>query len=45
VSYKKIAENLKEILLRHLKELSIMDAKQRMELRFQKFRKMGSWIS
>ncbi len=45
VSYKIIAENLKETLLRHLKELSGLDVKKRMELRFQKFRKMGSWIS
>ncbi|CAN5542555.1 acetyl-CoA carboxylase carboxyltransferase subunit alpha [soil metagenome] len=44
-SYKKTAENLKEILLRNLKQLDVLDGKERLELRFQKFRKMGSWIS
>jgi acetyl-CoA carboxylase carboxyl transferase subunit alpha len=44
-SYKKIAENLKEVLLRNLKQLDALDAKERLELRFQKFRKMGSWVS
>jgi acetyl-CoA carboxylase carboxyl transferase subunit alpha len=45
MSYKKIAENLKKVLLRNLKELDCLDVKKRMELRFQKFRKMGNWIS
>lgn len=45
MSYKQIAENLKEIVLRHLKELNTIDAKKRIELRFQKFRKMGNWVS
>jgi len=45
MSYKQIAENLKASLLRHLKELNGLDVKKRMELRFRKFRKMGSWIS
>jgi len=45
MSYKQIAENLKDIVLRHLKELNTIDAKKRIELRFQKFRKMGNWVS
>ncbi len=45
VSYKKTAVNLSETLLRHLNELNSLDLKKRMEMRFQKFRKMGSWIS
>lgn len=44
-AYQKTADNLKTILLRHLKELNDLDDKQRMERRFQKFRKMGSWIA
>ncbi len=44
-TYKKIAENLMKILIRNLKELSSLDNNKRMELRFEKFRKMGSWIS
>ncbi|MGI8639542.1 MAG: acetyl-CoA carboxylase carboxyltransferase subunit alpha [Pyrinomonadaceae bacterium] len=44
-SYKKIAGNLKAILLCNLKELNSLDAAKRLELRFQKFRKMGNWVS
>lgn len=43
--YKKTAENLKQVLLRHLSEISAMDTQKRINTRFRKFRKMGSWIS
>ena len=42
--YQKTADHLKEALLRHLKELDDLDDKKRIALRFQKFRKMGSWL-
>ena len=43
--YQKTADHLKEALLRHLKELDDFDDKKRIDLRFQKFRKMGSWLA
>ena len=43
--YQKTADHLKEALLRHLKELDDFDDKKRVDLRFQKFRKMGSWLT
>ncbi len=43
--YQKTADCLKEALLRHLKELDDFDDKKRTDLRFQKFRKMGSWLA
>ena len=43
--YQKTADHLKEALLRHLKELDDFDDKKRIALRFQKFRKMGSWLA
>ena len=42
--YKKISENLKKIVLRHLKELNAGDENKRVLERFQKFRKMGEWV-
>jgi acetyl-CoA carboxylase carboxyl transferase subunit alpha len=44
-SYKKTAENLKKIVQRNLTELNNTDDKKRLESRFQKFRKMGNWVS
>ncbi len=44
-SYKKTAENLKKVLQRNLTELNNTDDKKRLESRFQKFRKMGNWVS
>lgn len=44
-SYKKTAANLKQVLLRNLAELSNLEVKKRMAERYQKFRKMGRWIS
>ena len=38
------AQGLKKILLKHLKELSKIDEKQRVLQRFQKFRMMGEWL-
>ena len=43
--YQKTADYLKATLLRHLKELDDFDNKKRIDLRFQKFRKMGSWLA
>lgn len=43
-SFQKIADNLKTVIQRHLKELETLNDQQRIELRFQKFRKMGNWI-
>ncbi len=42
-NYLKTADRLKNIIVKHLTELSSMDEKQRKERRFQKFRKMGVW--
>lgn len=42
--FQKIADNLKTVIQRHLKELETLNDQQRIELRFQKFRKMGNWI-
>ncbi len=38
------AVRLRNVLKKHLKELKSMDDKKRLNLRFQKFRKMGKWI-
>lgn len=43
--YQSIADNLKRVMLRHLNELRKLNDMQRMELRFKKFRQMGSWIA
>lgn len=42
--FERIADKLKKILLRNLKELNSIDEKQRVTERFQKFRKMGEWL-
>ncbi len=39
------AQNMKKILQRHLQELNNLEANKRIEIRFQKFRKMGNWIA
>ncbi len=39
------AQNMKKILLRHLNELNNLEPDKRVKIRFQKFRKMGNWIS
>jgi acetyl-CoA carboxylase carboxyl transferase subunit alpha len=39
------AQNMKKILLRHLNELNNLEPDKRFKIRFQKFRKMGNWIS
>ena len=38
------AQNMKKIFHRHLLELNILKPKERIKIRFQKFRKMGNWI-
>ncbi len=42
--YEKTIENLKSIILRHLNELTLLDKTKRIEIRYDKFRKMGKWI-
>ena len=37
--------NIKTILLKHLRELNVLDAAERLERRFEKFRAMGDWVS
>ena len=39
------AQNLKESLIRNLRELNELDFNTRMKLRYEKFRKMGDWVS
>ncbi len=41
----KTSENLKKVLTKHVKELSSLNEIQLISQRFQKFRKMGEWIS
>lgn len=43
--FAKNTEKMKKIILRHLYELNSLEAGKRIELRFQKFRNMGNWIS
>lgn len=38
-------ERFKDILIRNLKDLEALDEGERIRLRFQKFRRMGEWIS
>lgn len=40
-----VTEGLKKMLLKHLSELNAMSETERLEARFEKFRKMGRWIS
>ncbi len=42
--FTKNIEKIKEFILRHLHELNDLEAAERMELRFRKFRNMGEWI-
>ena len=44
-SYSRISENLKKILERNLKELNALKMSEILDLRFKKFRDMGSWVS
>ncbi len=44
-SFANIAQNMKKIFNRHLYELENLEADKRIKIRFQKFRKMGNWIS
>jgi acetyl-CoA carboxylase carboxyl transferase subunit alpha len=39
------AQKIRKIILRHLIELNKLKIGERMDLRFQKFRNMGSWIT
>lgn len=39
-----VAENLKNTLLRHLKELENLGEAEKNRLRYQKFRRMGQWV-
>ena len=39
------ANNIKTILLKHLRELNALDTSLLLERRFEKFRKMGDWVS
>lgn len=39
-----ISQNLKSVLLRHLKDLNEMPEKERIAERYRKFRMMGEWI-
>ncbi len=38
-------QNLKESIIRNLIELDNMDYQKRMKARYDKFRKMGEWVS
>ncbi len=40
----RIFENLKSVLLKHLRELSRLGSKELLKRRYAKFRKMGRWI-
>ncbi len=44
-SFTENVQNMKKILQRHLRELNNLEADKRIEIRFQKFRKMGNWIA
>ena len=44
-SYKRTTENLKKILRRNLKELCDLDVNKLLDLRYKKFRRMGSWLT
>lgn len=43
-NFQKIADELKNSLLKNLKELESLTLKEKLNKRFQKFRKMGEWI-
>ena len=44
-SYTRTTENLKKILRRNLKELCDLDLNKLLDLRYKKFRRMGSWLT
>jgi acetyl-CoA carboxylase carboxyl transferase subunit alpha len=44
-SFEANAENLKRVIIRNLNELNALGERQRLQLRFQKFREMGNWKS
>jgi len=43
-NFQKVADDLKAVLLKNLKELESLETDEKITLRFQKFRKMGEWI-
>jgi acetyl-CoA carboxylase carboxyl transferase subunit alpha len=43
-NFQVVADELKDSLLRNLSELERLNVKEKINLRFQKFRKMGDWI-
>lgn len=45
INFETTAQNLKESIIRSLHELSDIGYEKRMKLRYEKFRKMGEWIS
>ncbi len=40
-----VTENLSREILRHLKELSALPEKERLDIRYEKFRNMGKWVT
>jgi acetyl-CoA carboxylase carboxyl transferase subunit alpha len=44
-SFDTTARNVKQALIRNLRELGELDVESRMKLRYGKFRKMGEWIT
>jgi acetyl-CoA carboxylase alpha subunit len=44
-NFETTAQNLKQALIRNLRELSKLDVESRMKLRYGKFRKMGQWVT
>jgi acetyl-CoA carboxylase carboxyl transferase subunit alpha len=44
-SFEKTSRNLKQALIRNLRQLDELDATTRMKRRYGKFRKMGEWIT
>jgi acetyl-CoA carboxylase carboxyl transferase subunit alpha len=44
-SFEITARNLKQALIRNLRELDKLDVESRMKLRYGKFRKMGEWVT
>jgi acetyl-CoA carboxylase carboxyl transferase subunit alpha len=43
-NFQKVADDLKAVLLKNLKELESLETDEKIAQRFQKFRKMGEWI-
>ena len=44
-AYTENTQKIKKVLIRHLNELNDLEAGKRIEVRFQKFRNMGNWLS